>query len=59
LDRCGGVERFVAIAAWRSLFRVAELIELASQIEVLEVGVERTRPPGEGGCGKLLNRCSL
>ena len=32
----GGVDRFVAVAAGRSLFRVAELIELARQIEGLK-----------------------
>jgi hypothetical protein len=33
----GGVDRFVAVAAGRSLFRVAELIELALQIEGLKL----------------------
>jgi len=34
----GGVDRFVAVAEGRSLFRVAELIELAGQIEGLKLG---------------------
>jgi hypothetical protein len=33
----GGVDGFVAVAAGRSLFRVAELIELALQIEGLKL----------------------
>jgi hypothetical protein len=33
----GGVDRFVAVAAGRSQFRVAELIELARQIEGLKL----------------------
>jgi Family of unknown function (DUF5372) len=33
----GGVDRFVAVAAGRSLFRVAELIELAGEIESLKL----------------------
>ena len=38
----GGVDRFVAVGEGRSLFRVAELIELAGQIEGLKVeGVGR------------------
>ena len=38
----GGVDRFVAVAEGRSLFRVAELIELAGQVEGLKVeGVGR------------------
>jgi Family of unknown function (DUF5372) len=32
----GGVDRFVVVAAGRSLFRVAELIELAREIEGLK-----------------------
>ena len=33
----GGVERFVVVGAGRSLFRVAELFELARQIESLKL----------------------
>jgi Family of unknown function (DUF5372) len=33
----GGVDQFVAVGAGRSLFRVAELFELARQIERLKV----------------------
>jgi hypothetical protein len=35
----GGVYRFVAVGAGRTLFRVAQLIELARQIEGLKLGV--------------------
>lgn len=43
----GGVDRFVAVAAGRSLFRVAELIELARQIRGVEVGVRSARCKGK------------
>ena len=45
----GGVDQFVAVAAGRSLFRVAELFELARQIESLKLewvarGVKQKTP---------------
>jgi Family of unknown function (DUF5372) len=43
----GEVERFVAVAAGRSLFSVAELIELARQIEGLKLGCVARRCKGK------------
>jgi hypothetical protein len=49
-----GIERFVATAAGRLLFRVAELIKLGRQMEVFEVGVDSAHDPldkvGVGSC---------
>ena len=60
----GGVDRFVAVAAGGSLFRVAELIELAGQVEGLKVegvgrGVKEKTPDCKGNVVKIGRRRGL